>query len=30
MLKAWLDENLEGVVRKAVEVEVERVSRLAR
>ncbi|WP_218054338.1 DUF2497 domain-containing protein [Phenylobacterium immobile] len=30
MLKAWLDENLEAVVRKAVEVEVERVSRLAR
>lgn len=30
MLKAWLDENLESVVRKAVEAEVERVSRLAR
>lgn len=30
MLKAWLDDNLETIVRKAVEVEVERISRQAR
>ena len=30
MLKAWLDENLPGIVRAAVEAEVERIARLRR